>query len=73
MAELLFMSQSQYQRRERGEIRISDEEWLRMAKFLGREVEDIKEAGIYRNAETGNKMLERGNRLLKGKFCIAGL
>ena len=32
MAELLFMSQSQYQRRERGEIRISDEEWVRIAK-----------------------------------------
>ena len=43
MADLLFMSQSQYQRRERGEIRISDEEWVRIAKFLGKEVEDIKE------------------------------
>jgi transcriptional regulator with XRE-family HTH domain len=43
MADLLFMSQSQYQRRERGEIRISDEEWMRLAKFLGKELEDIKE------------------------------
>ncbi|GHS96020.1 hypothetical protein FACS189421_00380 [Bacteroidia bacterium] len=43
MAELLFISQSQYQRRERGEIRISDEEWMRMAKILGKEVDDIKE------------------------------
>ncbi len=43
MAELLFMSQSQYQRREWGEVRISDGEWERMAKFLGKAVEDIKE------------------------------
>ena len=43
MADLLFMSQFQYQRRERGEIRISNEEWIRIAKFLGKEVEDIKE------------------------------
>lgn len=43
MADLLFISQSQYHRKEQGEIRISDEEWTRMAKFLGKEVEDIKE------------------------------
>ena len=43
MADLLFMSQSQYQRRECGEIRISDDEWIRMANLLGRKVEDIKE------------------------------
>ena len=43
MADLLFISQSQYQRRERGEIRISDDEWARIAKFLEKEVEDIKE------------------------------
>jgi len=43
MAELLFISQSQYQRRERGEIRISDEEWERIAKLLGKEIQEIKE------------------------------
>ena len=43
MAGLLFISQSQYQRREHGEIRISDDEWVRIAKLLGKEVQDIKE------------------------------
>ena len=43
MANLLFISQSQYQRRERGEICISNDEWIRIAKLLGKEVEDIKE------------------------------
>ena len=51
IAELLFISQSQYQRRERGEIHISDEEWERIAKILGKEIQDIKEddniAAIY--------------------------
>jgi transcriptional regulator with XRE-family HTH domain len=51
MAELLCISQSQYQRREHGEIRIFDDEWERMANFLNKKVEDIKEddtcANIY--------------------------
>jgi transcriptional regulator with XRE-family HTH domain len=43
MAELLCISQSQYQRRESGEIHIFDNEWERMADFLNKKVEDIKE------------------------------
>jgi len=49
MADLLFISQSQYQRRETGEIRISDSEWIRIAKLLGKEVEDIKEEDKFSN------------------------
>ena len=43
MANLLCISQSQYQRRERGEIRITDDEWTKIAQFFGKDVEDIKE------------------------------
>ncbi|EJL69788.1 helix-turn-helix transcriptional regulator [Chryseobacterium populi] len=43
MAKILHMTQSQYQRREKGEIKISEEEWERMAKALDTTVEDIKE------------------------------
>jgi transcriptional regulator with XRE-family HTH domain len=43
MAKILHMTQSQYQRREKGEIKISDEEWQRIAKALDTSVEDIKE------------------------------
>ncbi|SDQ09906.1 Helix-turn-helix [Chryseobacterium soldanellicola] len=43
MAKILHMTQSQYQRREKGEIKISDEEWEHMAKALDTNVEDIKE------------------------------
>jgi hypothetical protein len=43
MADLLSVSQSQYQRREQGEVHVSDKEWVRIAEFLGKEVEDIKE------------------------------
>ncbi|KQT24259.1 hypothetical protein ASG22_09600 [Chryseobacterium sp. Leaf405] len=46
MAKLLHMSQSQYQRRETGEIKISDEEWKKIAKVLDVEVEDIKEEDV---------------------------
>ena len=43
MANLLHMSQSQYHRREKGDFKISDEEWERIAKVLDTTVEDIKE------------------------------
>ena len=43
MAGSLFMTQSQYHRREQGKIRISDDEWERIAKLLDKEVEDVKE------------------------------
>jgi transcriptional regulator with XRE-family HTH domain len=43
MAKTLHMTQSQYQRREKGEIKISDEEWERLARALNVPVEDIKE------------------------------
>lgn len=46
MAKLLHMSQSQYQRRETGEIKISDEEWGKIAKVLDVEIEDIKEEDV---------------------------
>jgi len=43
MADSLSVTQSQYQRREQGIVNISDNEWVRLAKILGKEVEDIKE------------------------------
>ena len=43
MADSLGMTQSQYHRREKGEIRIIDDEWMRIAKILGKEVEEIRE------------------------------
>ena len=43
MANLLHMSQTQYHRREKGDVKISDEEWERIAKVLNTTVEDIKD------------------------------
>ena len=43
MAERLCMTQSQYQRREQGEVRITDDEWIKIAKILGKGVEEICE------------------------------
>ncbi|MCC3213657.1 helix-turn-helix domain-containing protein [Chryseobacterium sp. X308] len=43
MAKILHMTQSQYHRREKGEIKISNEEWERIAEALNTSVEDIKE------------------------------
>ena len=43
MADFMHMSQSQYQRRERGEIKISNLEWEKIAKTLEIKLEDIKE------------------------------
>jgi transcriptional regulator with XRE-family HTH domain len=49
MAEKLAMTQSQYQRREQGEIRICDEEWERIAKMLGKSVDEVKEEDNFAN------------------------
>jgi transcriptional regulator with XRE-family HTH domain len=43
VAERIAMTQSQYQRREQGKIRIVDEEWERIAQVLGKDVSEIKE------------------------------
>lgn len=43
MARELHMTQSQYQRREKGDIMISDLEWEKIAKILNMNIEDIKE------------------------------
>ena len=52
LAEMVCLTQSQYQRRESGTMPITNDEWARLAKALGKEVEDIKEENavtIYNN------------------------
>lgn len=43
LAEYLNISQTQYSRKEKGEVDISEEEWERISKLLETEVEEIKE------------------------------
>ncbi|WP_310382022.1 helix-turn-helix transcriptional regulator [Flavobacterium sp.] len=45
-SELVAMDQSQYNRREKGRITITDDEWERFAKVLNVDVDKIKEADI---------------------------
>lgn len=46
LAEYLNISQTQYSRKEKGEVEISDEEWERISKLLDANVDDIKENDI---------------------------
>jgi transcriptional regulator with XRE-family HTH domain len=46
VAEYLKISPTQYQRKEKGEIKIFDEEWGKIAELLGVPVEEIKEDDI---------------------------
>ncbi len=43
LAEYLNISQTQYSRKEKGEVEISDEEWERISKLLEINVDEIKE------------------------------
>lgn len=52
MAMKLCMSQSQYQRREHGDIRISENEWVRIAKLLNKDIEAIKEEDSINNNQS---------------------
>ncbi|WP_395053232.1 helix-turn-helix domain-containing protein [Flavobacterium sp.] len=45
-SELVAMDQSQYNRREKGRISITDDEWERFAKVLKVDVENIKELDV---------------------------
>ncbi|MNU15610.1 helix-turn-helix protein [compost metagenome] len=51
VAEHLSISQTHYQRKEKGEVGITDKEWERIAKLLEVDVEEIKE-----NSEQTNVM-----------------
>ncbi|WP_144281349.1 helix-turn-helix transcriptional regulator [Chryseobacterium echinoideorum] len=46
IATYLKISQTQYQKRESGKIKISDEEWKRIAQLLEVEVDEIFEKNI---------------------------
>lgn len=46
MADFIHMSQSQYQRRERGDVKISNVEWEKIATVLDVKVDDIREEDI---------------------------
>jgi len=59
MADRLYMDQSQYSRRENGNIRISEEEWEKLSQILDVPVEDIFESAenqvfICKDNATGN-------------------
>lgn len=49
LAEYLNISQTQYSRKEKGEVEISEEEWERISKLLETEVEEIKETSDNKN------------------------
>ncbi|QIY91897.1 helix-turn-helix transcriptional regulator [Chryseobacterium gallinarum] len=49
LAEYLNISQTQYSRKEKGEVEISDEEWERISKLLETNVEEIKETDPNKN------------------------
>ncbi len=56
MADLLYMDQSQYSRREKGITRIAEDEWDKIAVILGKEVEEIyeEEAHVTINNDNGS-------------------
>jgi transcriptional regulator with XRE-family HTH domain len=43
LAEHLKISQTQYSRKEKGDVEFSDEEWEKMSKLLDTDIEDLKE------------------------------
>lgn len=49
LAEYLNISQTQYSRKEKGEVEISEEEWERISKLLETEIEEIKESDKDKN------------------------
>jgi len=65
IATFLKISQTQYQKRESGKIKISDEEWKRMAQLLEVEVEEIFESN---SLQTDKKNLKDELNFLKERI-----
>lgn len=68
LAEYLSISQTQYSRKEKGEVEISDEEWERISRLLETNVEEIKETdenksitNYFENTITSNNGSISGN------------
>lgn len=68
LAEYLSISQTQYSRKEKGEVEISDEEWERISRLLDTNVEEIKETdenksitNYFENTITSNNGSISGN------------
>lgn len=57
MADLLFMDQSQYSRREKGITKITEDEWEKMATILEKQIEDIfeEETQVTINNDNGSQ------------------
>lgn len=49
LAEYLNISQTQYSRKEKGEVEISEEEWDRISKLLETNIEEIKQIDDSKN------------------------
>lgn len=56
IADLLYMDQSQYSRREKGITKISEEEWGKIANILDKDLEEIyeEESGVIINNDNGS-------------------
>ena len=65
IATFLKISQTQYQKRESGKIKISDEEWKRMAQLLEVDVEEIFDSN---SEHTNEKSLKEELNFLKEKI-----
>lgn len=65
IATFLKISQTQYQKRESGKIKISDEEWKRIAQLLEVEVEEIFDSN---HEHTNEKSLKEELNFLKEKI-----
>jgi len=65
IATFLKISQTQYQKRESGKIKISDEEWKRMAQLLEVDVEEIFDSN---SEHTNEKNLKDELNFLKEKI-----
>lgn len=68
IAAYLKISQTQYQKRESGKIKISDEEWKRMAQLLEVEVEEIFDSNSEQTNVTNEKSLKEELLFLKEKI-----
>jgi len=73
MAKIIGTDASNYSRKERGEVRIFDDEWVKIARVLGVSAEDLKNEGHELSDQYNQSSIQEQLGNGTGLYCLSEL
>ena len=73
MAKIIGTDASNYSRKERGEVRIFDDEWVKIARVLGVSAEDLKNEGHELSDQYNQSSIQEQSGNGTGLYCLSEL